>query len=96
MINGMDYSTGDTSYSRVKEYVESCGIKDQKVQCQNAADDGWLFYTVILYSDGTFRIASGNASDDSAAYTKTSGIETPTNYWYTAAASNMEKAMNIR
>ena len=92
-FNGNNYDSGDSDYTRVKEYMNSCGITDIKVHSKIKENDGWLFYAVILYSDGTIRFASGNASDDSAAYTKKSGIEIPTTYWYSNGSSNIEKAM---
>lgn len=97
-FKGVEWSAGgDNDYSRVREYMNEHGITNYVLKSKNSQNGGWLFYTVIIFSDGTIRIASGNGQDDSSAYTKPSGIEEPCMYWYKQEnVSNIEKAMNIR
>ncbi len=93
-IEGEDFSTGDSNYSRVNNYLKKCGIADYKLSSKTSNNDGWAFYVVIIYSDGTSRIGSG-INDDSSSYGETENFEYYTNYWRTAEKSYIEKAMGL-
>ena len=91
-FSGVDYNGGDSNFNRVASYMKAHGVGDYKLKSRKAKDDGWLFYTVIIYSDGTIRIASGNSADDSGKYLAYNH-ERVSDWWYSAPASNIEKAM---
>lgn len=55
-INGIDFNSGDHDYSRLKKLLDKNNILDYRVK----SNDGWNFYAVFLYSDGTMKIGSGN------------------------------------
>ncbi len=92
-IEGLTYENDTTSFLRIKNYLKNCGIKNYSLSSKNSNNDGWAFYTVFLYSDGTSRIASGT-SDDSSEY-KEDTFEYLASTWYNKEKSNIEKAMNL-
>ena len=93
-IEGIDYDSGDISYQRVVDYLKKAGIDNYTLSSKSSKNDGWAFYVVILYNDGTFRIGSGE-DDDSDQYGKTENFEYYTDYWKDANKSNIEKAMGL-
>ncbi len=95
-FNGKTWSDDPSSdYRRVTEYMQANGIGNEKLKCKYPQNDGWLFYTVLVYSDGKVRYASGNGTNDSNAYYngKDGYMEKTAGYWYNAEPSNIEKAM---
>ncbi len=92
-INGNEWSTGG-GHARISDYLASCGIEDYLIKSRNAGTDGWDFFAVFIYSDGTVRVGSG----DEKGYNDYNGdkFETHAQYWKTAPASNIEKAMGLR
>lgn len=82
---------------RLKQYIESCGLGNLLVKCRTKeTDGGWDFYTVILYSDGSSRIASGTLKDDQAQAWdgNNSHFENNANNWYSRdTLSTIEKSM---
>ena len=95
-FNGKTWSDDQSSdYRRVTEYMQANGIGNEKLKCKYPKNDGWLFYTVLVYSDGKVRYASGNGTNDSNAYYngKDGYMEEAADYWYNAKPSNIEKAM---
>jgi len=101
LINGKDYTQDGRPYERVIQMLNSYGVDTDttKLQCKKTTDNGWAFFSVILYSDGTTRIASG-VNDDSASYNGATGnknnYERNTDWWYSAGGSNIEKAMGLK
>lgn len=83
----------DTGHERIKKYLNDNGISDYLINAKNANDEGWNFYAVFMYSDGSFRIGSGtdNGYDDY----KDDTFEYHANNWKTQDLSNIEKAMNL-
>ena len=59
-INGIDFNSGDHDYSRLKKLLDKNKILDYRVKSKNVNNDGWNFYAVFLYSDGTMRVGSGD------------------------------------
>ena len=74
-INGKDFNSGDHNYSRLKELLDKNNILYYRVKSK----DGWNFYAVFLYSDGTMRIGSG--SDNGFDEYRENTFETHANYW---------------
>ena len=93
-IEGIDFDSGDKSYARVVSYLKKAGIDNYTLSSKSSKDNGWAFYVVILYNDGTSRIGSG-VNDDSNQYGDTENFEYYTDYWKTAEKSNIEKAMGL-
>lgn len=85
---------GDT---HLANYIKSCGLDNLRVKSRTLeGDGGWDFYTVILYSDGSTRIASGTLQDDQAgAWNSTDGhFEINALNWHDRSElSTIEKAM---
>ncbi len=83
--------------NHMASYIKSCGLDNLRVKSRTLEDDGgWDFYTVILYSDGTSRIASGTLRDDQAtAWSSDDGhFEINAATWrYRTDLSTIEKAM---
>ena len=94
-VNGIVWSPAQesTDHDRLRKYLESSGINSHTLHSQSSKNNGWAFYAVLLYSDGTMRIASGT-EDDSHEYNDNT-FETHAKNWKEAAASNMEKAMGL-
>lgn len=92
-INGQSYdNSGSTvGHERIQRYLEKMGISDYSVHSKDPGDDGWAFYAVFLYSDGTVKIGSGT-SDDSSDY-RDDTFEDHASYWKNKI-SNIEKEMN--
>lgn len=62
-----DKSNGE-NYRRVREYLESCGIKAGEgssfaAHAQSADDGGWRSWAVILLADGSTRVVSFKTAD---------------------------------
>lgn len=91
-IEGVSYDTDQVGHSRLEEYLKTYEISNMRVKARRASEnEGWKFYAVFLYNDGTIRIASGSDSgfDDYREDT----FEKHALYWKTAKVSNMEKAI---
>ena len=88
-----DNADGTVGHERIQKYIENNGLTDYKTKCHDASgsSDKWSWYGVFLYNDGTMRIASG--ADTSYSGYNDSSFEGYVNYWKTAAASGIEKAM---
>ena len=74
-INGKDFNSGDQDYSRLKELLDKNNILDYRVKSK----DGWNFYAVFLYSDGTMRVGCGDVNGFNDYRPNT--FETHANYW---------------
>lgn len=74
-INGIDFNSGDHDYSRLKKLLDKNNILDYRVK----SNDGWNFYAVFLYSDGTMKIGSGN--DNGFNDYEDNTFETHANNW---------------
>lgn len=93
-IDGITYYDGDVDFSRLKKYLEKCGIENYNLSSKNSNNDGWAYYAVIIYSDGSSRIASG-IEDDSKDY-RDDTFEDHAEYWLKHnEKSNIEKAMGL-
>ena len=94
-VDGIVWSPAQesTGHDRLRKYLESSGINSYTLHTQSSKDNGWAFYAVLLYSEGTMRIASGT-EDDSHAYNDNT-FEIHAKNWKEAAVSNMEKAMGL-
>ncbi len=92
-INGQSYdnTSGSKGHERMQQYLESSGISNYTISSKDPGEDGWAFYTVFLYSDGTIKIGSG-LEDDSSEYHDDS-FEHYAAYWKNKV-SNIEKEMN--
>lgn len=91
-VDGNDYTAG--GHERLKDYIEASGIKDYVIKSKSPeGSDGWNFFAVFIYMDGTVRIGSGtdNGFDDYRENT----FEDHAQYWKNSSASNIEKAMGI-
>ncbi len=85
-INGKDFNSGDLNYSRLKELLDKNNILDYRVK----SNDGWNFYAVFLYSDGTMRIGSGDKAGFDDYNDRT--FEKHATYWKNKNnVSNIEK-----
>ena len=69
------YVSGDHDYSRLKKLLDKNNILDYRVK----SNDGWNFYAVFLYSDGTMKIGSGN--DNGFNEYEDNTFETHANNW---------------
>ena len=74
-IYGKDFNSGDHDYSRLKELLDKNNILDYRVKSK----DGWNFYAVFLYSDGTMRVGCGDVNGFNDYRPNT--FETHANYW---------------
>lgn len=74
-INGIDFNSGDHDYSRLKKLLDKNNILDYRVK----SNDGWNFYAVFLYSDGTMKIGLGN--DNGFNDYEDNTFETHANNW---------------
>ena len=83
-INGKDFNSGDHDYSRLKELLDKNNILDYRVKSKN----GWNFYAVFLYSDGTMRIGSG--IDDGFNDYDNDTFEKHANNWKNMTKSDIE------
>lgn len=86
-----DNASGTVGHERIQKYIENNGLTNYKTSCHNTGGDGWSWYGVFLYNDGTMRIASGTDTDYNEY--NDSSFERLVDYWKTAAASNIENAM---
>ena len=81
----------------IENYIKSCGLGNLRVKSRTLeTDGGWDFYTVILYSDGSSRIASGTLHDDQVeAWNNASGHfeNNAANWRYRDTLSTIEQAM---
>lgn len=59
-INGIDFNSGDHDYSRLKKLLDKNNILDYRVKSKDVSNNGWNFYAIFLYSDGTMRVGSGD------------------------------------
>ena len=92
-IDETTYNSGDNNYSRLKKYLKKAGIENYTLSSKTSKNDGWAFYTVFIYSDGSSRIGSG-IEDDSDKY-RNDTFEDHATYWKKHDLSNIEKAMNL-
>ncbi len=92
-INGQSYDNSESAvgHERIQQYLEKMGIGDYTIHSKDPDDNGWAFYAVFLYSDGTVKIGSGT-SDDSSDY-RDDTFENHAFYWKNRT-SNIEKEMN--
>lgn len=88
-INGQDYHSGDHNYERLKKLLDKNKILNYRVKSKDVNNDGWNFYAVFLYSDGTMRVGSGD--DDGFDQYNENSFETHANNWKKADKSNIEK-----
>lgn len=88
-INGQDYHSGDQNYNRLKELLDKNNILDYRIKSKDASNNGWNFYAIFLYSDGSMRIGSGvdNGFNNYNQYS----FEEHADYWKKADKSNIEK-----
>ncbi len=89
-----DNTGGLSKHERIKAYIENNGLTDYKTKCHDTSgedSDGWNWYAVFLYYDGTMRIASA-ANNDYSEY-RDDTFERHAQTWKTKASSNIEKAM---
>ncbi len=94
-IDGKDFASGDNNYSRLYDYLKKCGISGYTLSSKSTNNDGWQYYAVIIYSDGSSRICSG-IEDQSNKYEDASNFEQYTDYWKTnTQKSNIEIAMGL-
>ncbi len=95
-IEGESYDNtgGIAQHDRVKHYLENRGINNYTIQSKDSSDDGWAFYVIFLYSDGTIRIGSGT-NDDSREY-RDDTFESHAGNWKQQGYSNIEKEMNLQ
>lgn len=85
-INGKDFNSGEHDYSRLKELLDKNNILDYRIK----SNDGWNFYAVFLYSDGTMRVGSGDETGFNDYNDGT--FEKHATYWKDKnKASNIEK-----
>ena len=96
-VNGNDYTGSGHGHERIGDYLASTWIKDYVIKSRKTStdgSDGWNFFAVFVYSDGTVRIGSGtdNGFDD---YNDGS-FEGHAANWKTQSASNIEIAMGLR
>ena len=92
-IDGITYNSGDNNFSRLKNYLKKCGIENYTLSSKNSNNDGWAFYTVFIYSDGSSRIGSG-IEDNSKDY-RNDTFENHATNWLGYPKSNIEKAMGL-
>lgn len=88
-INGQDYHSGDHNYERLKKLLDKNKILNYRVKSKDVNNDGWNFYAVFLYSDGTMRVGFGD--DDGFDQYNENSFETHANNWKKADKSNIEK-----
>ncbi len=90
--NSKDGNGVGVGHERIQAYLTAAGYEGCTVHARQAdGDNGWAFYAVLLYSDGTTRIASGTG-DDSGAY-RDDTFEENAGYWRKQNPSNLETAM---
>ena len=76
----------EEAFSRLKELLDKNNILDYRVK----SNDGWNFYAVFLYSDGTMRIGSGDKAGFDDYNDRT--FEKHATYWKNKNnVSNIEK-----
>ncbi len=93
-IQGVSYdnSGGAYGHERMQAYLNAAGYEDCTVRSRNTAEDeGWSFYVVFLYWDGTTRIASGTDSGYSDYRDDT--FEAHGDNWKNQSTSNLEAAL---
>lgn len=91
-VSGNDYTAG--GHGRLEDYLESDGIKNYVVKSNSPeGSDGWNFFAVFVYSDGTVRIGSG--TDTGYDDYRDDTFEGHADYWRNNV-SNIEKAMGLR
>lgn len=89
-INGKDFNSGDHDYSRLKELLDKNNILDYRVKSKDTNNDGWNFYAIFLYSDGTMRVGSGDKAGFDDYNDRT--FEKHATYWKNKNnVSNIEK-----
>lgn len=92
-IRGVSYdnSGGAHGHERMQAYLSAAGYDGCTVHARNADEDGWSFYVVFLYSDGTTRIGSG--TDSGYSNYRDDTFESHGDYWRSQSTSNLEAAM---
>ena len=95
-IEGVSYdnSNGQVGHQRIEEYLKKNSISNYTIKAKNTNNDGWAYYVVFLYSDGSIRIGSGT-TDDSSEYNDNT-FERHANNWRNSNTSNLEKAMGYK
>lgn len=97
-VNGNSYDVGGIGHERLTNYLSASGIHNYVIKSKKMSEDGsdgWGFFAVFIYSDGTVRIGSGTNYDDFNAYNDDT-FERHANNWKTQSASNIEKDMGLR
>ncbi len=89
-----DNTSGDgrVGHERIEKFIENNGLTNYKTRCHDTkSSDGWNWYGVFLYNDGSMRIASGADSNYDKYQDDT--FEALAAWWKTQSFSNIEKAM---
>lgn len=92
-INGEIWDTTGKGHTRLAELLKADGISGYTIHAKDTTNNGWKFYSVFLYSDGTIRIGSG--TDDGFDQYREDTFEDHANYWKKSDYSNIEKAMGL-
>ena len=94
-IEGNICNNTDDGCATLINYLKENSISNYKLSAKSPGTDGWAFYTVYMYSDGSTRIGSG-LNDDSGDIRK-DRFEYHGEYWKNPNhISNIEKAMNLK
>lgn len=92
LVDGNDWNgDGGVSYKRVKTLIANAGLDGLTVHCKNTDGTGWDYCAVILYSDGTVRIAGDPGSLNLPA--SGDNFEEYLQANLPTTATNLEKAM---
>lgn len=91
-IKGKTYSTGG-GHKRIKEYLRESGCGDFTIESKSPGSDGWTFFAVFMFADGSTRIGSG--TDTGYNDYRDDTFENHAAYWKSSASSNIEQAMGI-
>lgn len=86
-------SKDGAGHDRIKKYLNDNGISDYLLKAKSTNNNGWNFYAIFMYSDGTFRIGSG--VDDGYDDYKDDTFEYHATNWSRYPKSNIEKAMGL-
>lgn len=78
-INGENYTSGDNNFNRLKKLLDKNNILDYRVKSKDVNNDGWNFYAIFLYSDGTMRVGSGD--DNGFNVYRQDTFEKHANHW---------------
>lgn len=92
-VNSETWDTTGQGHARIKALLEADGISNYTIHAKDTNNNGWKFYAVFLYSDGTIRIGSG--TDDGFDHYREDTFEDHAKYWKKSDYSNIEKAMGL-